>query len=87
MIQKMSHTSILVDDQDKALDFYVGMLGMEVRTDQTMPDGFRWLTVAPKGQDLEIILMKLGPTPIGRRRRNDARPDETRRIWRRRSRH
>ena len=55
--------SIFVDDQDEALDFYVGKLGMEVRTDQTMPDGFRWLTVAPKGQDIEIVLMKLGPTP------------------------
>ena len=63
MIQKMSHTSIFVEDQDVALDFYVGKLGMEVRTDQTMPDGFRWLTVAPKGQDLEIVLMRLGPTP------------------------
>ncbi len=63
MIQRMSHTPIYVDDQDAALDFYVGKLGMEVRTDHVMPDGFRWLTVSPKGQDLEIILMKLGPTP------------------------
>lgn len=61
MIQQMTHATIYVDDQDKALDFYVGKLGFEKRTDQAMPNGFRWLTVAPKGQALEIILMKIGP--------------------------
>jgi catechol 2,3-dioxygenase-like lactoylglutathione lyase family enzyme len=58
MIQRLSHTSIFVLDQDIAHDFYVGKLGFEVRTDSTMDNGFRWLTVGPKGQpDLEIILM------------------------------
>jgi catechol 2,3-dioxygenase-like lactoylglutathione lyase family enzyme len=61
MIQKMSHTTIYVADQDLARDFYVNKLGLEVKVDQTLPSGFRWLTVAPKGQpDLEIILMKVG---------------------------
>jgi len=61
MIQKMSHATIYVLDQDQAKDFYVGKLGFEVKIDQSMPNGFRWLTVAPKGQsDLEIILMKVG---------------------------
>lgn len=63
MIQKMSHTTIYVHDQDKALEFYVGKLGMEVRQDVTMPYGVRWLTIAPKGQELEIILMSLKPGP------------------------
>jgi len=61
MIQKMSHATIYVLDQDIAKDFYVGKLGFEVKVDHTMPNGFRWLTVSPKGQpDLEIILMKVG---------------------------
>jgi catechol 2,3-dioxygenase-like lactoylglutathione lyase family enzyme len=61
MIQRMSHAAIFVLDQDVAYDFYVGKLGLEVRTDATMDNGFRWLTVGPKGQkDLEIILMKVG---------------------------
>ena len=68
MIQKLSHATIFVTDQDAAKDFYVNKLGFEVRTDSTMqgdesedmPKGFRWLTVSPKGQpDLEIILMKI----------------------------
>jgi catechol 2,3-dioxygenase-like lactoylglutathione lyase family enzyme len=62
MIQRMSHTTIWVTDQDVALDFYVNKLGFEVRTDVTMDGGFRWLTVGPKGQpDLEIVLMLVKP--------------------------
>src|SRR3989454_4779814 len=61
MIQRMSHATIYVLDQDVAKDFYINKLGLEVKVDQSLPTGFRWLTVAPKGQsDLEIILMKVG---------------------------
>jgi catechol 2,3-dioxygenase-like lactoylglutathione lyase family enzyme len=65
MIQRMSHSAILVLDQDVAKDFYVNKLGFEVSMDQSMPNGFRWLTVSPKGQpDLQIILMKVAPSPF-----------------------
>lgn len=64
MIQRMSHTAIFVPDQEQAKDFYVTKLGFEIKTDATMPNGFRWLTVSPKGQpDLEIILMKIAAGP------------------------
>jgi catechol 2,3-dioxygenase-like lactoylglutathione lyase family enzyme len=63
MIQKLSHATIYVVDQDAARDFYVNKLGFEVRMDQSMDNGFRWLTVSPKGQpELQLILMKVdGP--------------------------
>lgn len=63
MIQKLSHATVYVFDQDAARDFYVNKLGFEPRVDQKMENGFRWLTVSPKGQpDLEVILMKVdGP--------------------------
>jgi catechol 2,3-dioxygenase-like lactoylglutathione lyase family enzyme len=63
MILRLSHTSIYVFDQDAARDFYVNKLGFEVRMDQRMDNGFRWLTVSPKGQpDFQIILMQVdGP--------------------------
>lgn len=65
MIQRMSHSAIFVLDQDVAKDFYVNKLGFEVGMDQSMPNGFRWLTVSPKGQpDLQIILMKVAPSPF-----------------------
>jgi catechol 2,3-dioxygenase-like lactoylglutathione lyase family enzyme len=64
MIQKLSHATVYVLDQDRAKDFYVGKLGFEVRTDQTL-GSFRWLTVGPKGQpDLELILMKIASGPM-----------------------
>ena len=65
MIQRFSHISIYVLDQDAAYDFYVNKLGFEVHTDAPMDGGFRWLTVSPKGQpDLEIALMPTGPGPM-----------------------
>jgi catechol 2,3-dioxygenase-like lactoylglutathione lyase family enzyme len=65
MIQKLSHISIYVLDQDSAYDFYVNKLGMEVRTDARMDNGYRWLTVGPKGQpDLEIVLMPVQAGPM-----------------------
>jgi catechol 2,3-dioxygenase-like lactoylglutathione lyase family enzyme len=60
MTNKITHTQVYVLDQDEALDFYVGKLGMEVRTDADL--GFmRWLTVGFPGQDLELLLEKPGP--------------------------
>lgn len=61
MIQKMSHATIYVLNQDVAKDFYVGKLGFELKADYTAPTGFRWLTVSPKGQaGIEIALVKVG---------------------------
>lgn len=63
MIQRLSHATIYVLNQDAARDFYVNQLGFEVRNDQSMDNGFRWLTVSPKGQpDFQLILMQVdGP--------------------------
>lgn len=61
MIQKMTHSVVYVLDQDVAKDFYVNKLGFEAKTDYAAPNGFRWLTVAPKGQtEVEIALIKVG---------------------------
>ena len=50
-----------VFDQDEALDFYVGKLGLEVRTDVDL--GFmRWLTVSVPGHPDRKILLE-GPGP------------------------
>jgi catechol 2,3-dioxygenase-like lactoylglutathione lyase family enzyme len=61
MIEKLSHTTIWVLDQDEALEFYTQKLGFDVNTDARMDD-FRWLTVSPPGQpDHELILLEPGP--------------------------
>ncbi len=65
MITKLSHATIYVLDHDSALQFYRDKLGFEVRTDKTMDNGFRWVTVSPKTQpDLEIVLMALKESPM-----------------------
>lgn len=45
-----------VSDQDRALDFYTNVVGFEQRADNPTPDGPRFLTVAVKGQDFQLIL-------------------------------
>jgi predicted enzyme related to lactoylglutathione lyase len=61
MIQRQSHTTVYCLSHESAYDFYVNKLGFEVKTDAKMDHGFRWLTVAPKGQSLEIALMEIKP--------------------------
>ncbi|MCL7459368.1 VOC family protein [Micromonospora echinofusca] len=60
----ISRSQIYVLDQDEALDFYVGKLGLEVNTDQDL--GFmRWLTVnLPGDPEREILLEKPGPPAL-----------------------
>ena len=65
MIRKLSHATIYVLDQDDAVDFYANKLGFEVRSDFSMDNGFRWLTVGPKEQpEIEIVLMAIAPGPL-----------------------
>jgi catechol 2,3-dioxygenase-like lactoylglutathione lyase family enzyme len=56
MFKALTHTFLYVLDQDEALDFYVGKLGLEVHTDADL--GFmRWLTVSvPDRPESEIVL-------------------------------
>ena len=61
MPNRISHTFIHVLDQDEALDFYVGKLGMVVSTDADLGT-MRWLTVKfPDQPDVELVLMEPGP--------------------------
>ena len=60
-VEQHQHLARVRLDQDKALDFYVGKLGLEVSADQDL--GFmRWLTVRVPGQPgRDILLEKPGP--------------------------
>jgi catechol 2,3-dioxygenase-like lactoylglutathione lyase family enzyme len=52
-------SSIFVLDQDKALEFYTGVLGLEVGADVDFGP-MRWLTVRVPGADHEILLERPG---------------------------
>src|SRR5256885_12546967 len=58
VIEKLTHVPIVVSDQEKALKFYTEVLGFEKLADYQNPGNPRWLTVAPKGTDVEMILFE-----------------------------
>jgi catechol 2,3-dioxygenase-like lactoylglutathione lyase family enzyme len=61
MLNRITHSFLYVLDQDEALDFYVGKLGMVVNTDADLGN-MRWLTVAFSGEpDHQLALMVPGP--------------------------
>jgi catechol 2,3-dioxygenase-like lactoylglutathione lyase family enzyme len=61
MLKSLRVSSLYVLDQDQALDFYVGKLGLQVIDD--IPLGYmRWLTVGVPGDGERCILLeKPGP--------------------------
>jgi catechol 2,3-dioxygenase-like lactoylglutathione lyase family enzyme len=63
MIKRIALVTVWVLDQDRAKDFYVNTLGFELRNDERVGN-FRWLTVGPHGQDIELVLMPIGPSPM-----------------------
>lgn len=76
---RIATTQLWVHDQDEALAFYTEVLGMEVRSDVTVPEmgNFRWLTVgAPDQPDVEIVLMAIPGAPM----MDEDTADEVRRL-------
>ncbi len=62
MITRAGTVGIYVSDQDRALDFYVDVLGLEKRLDEPMsPDDARWIEVVPAGAETRLVLF----TPPG----------------------
>jgi catechol 2,3-dioxygenase-like lactoylglutathione lyase family enzyme len=61
MIDRLSHTTVWVLDQDSAKDFYTRVLGFELRNDIPIGGDVRWLTVGPPGRpEQELILANPG---------------------------
>lgn len=74
MLNRVSHVSLVVRDQQEALEWFREKFGFEVLADEPMPDREgRWLTVAPPAQaELEILLEPLdwglgGDDPEGKK--------------------
>jgi uncharacterized glyoxalase superfamily protein PhnB len=64
---RIANAQLWVHDQDEALDFWTKKVGMEVRSDVSLPElgDFRWLTVGPPGQDdVAIALMAIPGPPV-----------------------
>ena len=64
---RIANAQLWVHDQDEALAFYTQKVGLEVRSDVTLPElgNFRWLTVGPAGQeDFSVVLMAIPGPPV-----------------------
>ncbi|BAL87481.1 hypothetical protein AMIS_22610 [Actinoplanes missouriensis 431] len=62
MFTAITHSQIFVLDQNEAVDFYVGTLGLEIHTDADL--GFmRWLTINVPGRPDRQILLSLPGGP------------------------
>lgn len=58
MIQRLALTTILVDDYDEAIAFYVRKLGFELREDTILSSEKRWVIVAPISSSGGLLLAR-----------------------------
>jgi glyoxylase I family protein len=60
-------TSIMVDDQDKALKFYTEVFGFVKKHDIPVGGPYRWITVvSPEGPDDLELSLEPNANPVGR---------------------
>ena len=59
MITRIHSATVVVRDQDAALDFYTNTLGFEKRADSPYGEGSRWIEVAPPGRETAIALVSV----------------------------
>ena len=59
MNQNIAHISLIVNDYDEAIDFYVGKLNFELVEDTVLDKKKRWVLVSPKGnKSFSLLLAK-----------------------------
>src|SRR5215216_6759427 len=56
-ITHIGNVMVPVQDQDKAIEFYVDKLGFEKRTDTSYGEGQRWVEVGPPGAETTVALV------------------------------
>ena len=64
-ISAVANVAIPVADPDRAMAFYGGVLGFEVRRDAPFGQGMRWVEVAPEGAATTIALAPPGDGRTG----------------------
>lgn len=66
MIQHVQVVPLKVRDLDQAKAWYTEKVGLEVGTDMTLDEGYRWLTLKVPGTTYpEIVLMQSDEVPTG----------------------
>ena len=60
MKQHLAHVAIVVEDYDKAIDFYTKKLHFDLIEDTVLSDTKRWVLVRPKGSQGCCLLLAKG---------------------------
>jgi len=55
VIRRTRSVGLNVRDQQRAVDFFVGTLGFELRRDEPMGPDTRWIEVAPPGSETLLV--------------------------------
>ena len=66
MKQTIAGISILVDEYDRAIDFYVNVLGFELLEDMVLTAEKRWVRVAPPGSQGTHVLLARAANEVQR---------------------
>jgi len=57
--QHIAHIALVVDDYDKAIQFYTQMLNFDLIEDTMLSENKRWVLVAPKGSsECKLLLAR-----------------------------
>lgn len=69
--QYIRNIALLVLEYDEAKAYYCGVLGFRLIEDVPMPDGKRWVLVAPPGSEETCLLLARAGTPEQAKRVGD----------------
>lgn len=58
MKQTIAHIALVVADYDEAITFYTEKLGFELIEDTPLTETKRWVLVAPKNSECQLLLAK-----------------------------
>ncbi|HET7748730.1 MAG TPA: VOC family protein [Terriglobales bacterium] len=61
--QHLAYVAVVVRDYEEAKAYYCGVLGFELIEDTALPDGKRWVLVAPPGSRETRLLLARAATP------------------------
>lgn len=56
MIQRIATAAVYVEDQKRAVDFWMNKVGFELRADRPMTPEASWIEVAPPGAESCLVL-------------------------------
>ena len=61
-MKKLAHIALVVDDYDKAIAYYTGVLGFELIQHETLSETKRWVLVSPGDGSCQLLLARaVGP--------------------------